>query len=134
MAYIVIMGAGIGGMPAAYAGCRGRPAVRGHTRDISPTKNTDLSRQATGPKLNNQTVITKTPIARSDESRLSTAQAKCPLPSARDVQARDILKTVVEYALLTIVGSILVTAILLTIEHSVVNLIKRVGELLATRL
>ncbi len=56
------------------------------------------------------------------------------MPSAKDFRVRDTLKTVVEYAVLVVVGSVLVTAILLTIEHGMVNLIKRIGALLATPL
>lgn len=72
----------------------------------------------------------KTPVAHTAGSPLSAAEAKYPSPAAGHGPLRDGFATVLEYVLLIAVGSLLAVVALLMIEQGVVNLVKRIGEVL----
>lgn len=74
----------------------------------------------------------KAPLApRRDGSPAVTATVKCPISVDKGIDTRSGLAKVVEPVLLLAVTSIAVAAILAPLEKGVIDLIKRVGQLLA---
>lgn len=96
-------------------------------------RNGGLSWAARRLIANNFPIVIKRALlpGRSDQPD-ATATAPWPVPSAKGAQARDGLARMIEYLLLVVVSAIVVAAVLPMLEQGWLDLIKRVGRLLAS--